>query len=122
MTAMTEAPAIQAETRVPAARLAAFVTRALIAAGLLEADAEIVAGFMAEADLRGSDTHGVIRLPIYLRRIRAGGVNARPNIRVVGERSHAKFLDRRANGVPLPKALRDSLDAVARDFNIAPLE
>ena len=38
---------------------------------------------MVEADLRGSDTHGVIRLPLYVRRIRAGGVNARPNIRVV---------------------------------------
>jgi LDH2 family malate/lactate/ureidoglycolate dehydrogenase len=39
-----------------------------------------------------------------------------------GEQSHAKLQDRRANGVPMPKALRDSLDAVARDLNIAPLE
>jgi LDH2 family malate/lactate/ureidoglycolate dehydrogenase len=38
-----------------------------------------------------------------------------------GEQSHAKLQDRRANGVPMPKALRDSLDAVARDLNIAPL-
>ena len=33
---------------------------------------------MVEADLRGSDTHGVIRLPLYLRRLKAGGVNPRP--------------------------------------------
>jgi len=39
-----------------------------------------------------------------------------------GEQSHAKFLERRAHGVPMPKALRDSLDALARDLNIAPLE
>ena len=39
-----------------------------------------------------------------------------------GEQSHLKQLDRRANGVPMPKALRDSLDAVARDLGIAPLE
>ena len=39
-----------------------------------------------------------------------------------GEQSHTKLLDRRAHGVPMPKALRDSLDAVARDLNVAPLE
>ena len=39
-----------------------------------------------------------------------------------GEQSHAKLLERRTHGVPMPKALRDSLDALARDLNIAPLE
>jgi L-2-hydroxycarboxylate dehydrogenase (NAD+) len=39
-----------------------------------------------------------------------------------GEQSHTKLLDRRAHGVPMPKALRDSLDAVARDLNIALLQ
>ena len=81
------------EPRVPAARLAAFITRALVAAGLPAADAEIIAGLMVEADLRGSDTHGVIRLPIYLRRIRAGGVNVKPNIRVVSDRPSAALID-----------------------------
>jgi L-2-hydroxycarboxylate dehydrogenase (NAD+) len=39
-----------------------------------------------------------------------------------GEQSHAKLLERREHGVPMPKALRDSLDALARDLNVAPLE
>ncbi len=39
-----------------------------------------------------------------------------------GEQSHAKLVERRAHGVPMPKALRESLDAVARDLKIAPLE
>jgi L-2-hydroxycarboxylate dehydrogenase (NAD+) len=39
-----------------------------------------------------------------------------------GEQSHTKLLDRRAHGVPIPKALRESLDALARDLNIAALE
>src|SRR4029077_1313327 len=39
-----------------------------------------------------------------------------------GEQSHAKLLERRAHGVPMPKALRDSLDALARDLGIAALE
>jgi LDH2 family malate/lactate/ureidoglycolate dehydrogenase len=38
-----------------------------------------------------------------------------------GEQSHAKLLDRRAHGVPIPKSLRESLDAVARDLAVAPL-
>jgi L-2-hydroxycarboxylate dehydrogenase (NAD+) len=38
-----------------------------------------------------------------------------------GEQSHAKSLDRRAHGIPMPKALRESLDTVARELNVAPL-
>lgn len=38
-----------------------------------------------------------------------------------GEHSHAKRLDRRARGVPMSKALRESLDTVARELKVAPL-
>jgi LDH2 family malate/lactate/ureidoglycolate dehydrogenase len=50
------------------------------------ADARTVAALMAEADLQGSDGHGVIRLPQYLKRIRSGGVNLNPDIQVVREK------------------------------------
>ena len=80
-------------TRIPAERLATFIARAFGAAGLPLADSETLAGLMVEADLRGSDTHGVIRLPLYVRRIRAGGVNAKPNIRVVSDRPSAALID-----------------------------
>jgi L-2-hydroxycarboxylate dehydrogenase (NAD+) len=79
--------------RIAAAPLVAFVTRALQAAGLSEPDAKSVASLMVEADLRGSDTHGVIRLPIYLRRLKAGGVNPRPNIRIVREKPASALVD-----------------------------
>ena len=39
-----------------------------------------------------------------------------------GEQSHAKLLDRRAHGVPMQRSLRESLDTVARDLNIALLD
>jgi LDH2 family malate/lactate/ureidoglycolate dehydrogenase len=39
-----------------------------------------------------------------------------------GEQSHHKREDRITNGIPMPKPLRDSLDAAARDLGIAPLE
>src|SRR5262252_4903408 len=79
--------------RIAPAALAAFVKRALEAAGLSSEDAEIVAGLMVEADLRGSDTHGVIRLPLYLRRLKAGGVKPRPNIRIVQEKPSTALID-----------------------------
>jgi L-2-hydroxycarboxylate dehydrogenase (NAD+) len=79
--------------RVPADALAAFARRAFEAARLPTRDAEQVAGLMVEADLRGSDTHGVIRLPLYVRRLRAGGINKSPNIRLVKEKPAAALVD-----------------------------
>ena len=38
-----------------------------------------------------------------------------------GEQSHRKRQDRTKNGIPVPKPLRESLDAAARDLAIAPL-
>jgi L-2-hydroxycarboxylate dehydrogenase (NAD+) len=89
----TKAVGSTGTARMAAAPLISFVMRALQAAGLSEHDAKIVAGLMVEADLRGSDTHGVIRLPIYLRRLKAGGVNPRPNIRIVREKPASALID-----------------------------
>ncbi|HXW40741.1 MAG TPA: Ldh family oxidoreductase [Xanthobacteraceae bacterium] len=69
------------------------MARVFAAVGLPATDAATLAKLMVEADLRGSDTHGVIRLPLYVRRIRAGGINTRPNIRVVSDRPSAALLD-----------------------------
>src|SRR5262249_24533740 len=87
-----EAGAIEVP-RVQAAPLAAFIKRAFETAGLPAADADVVAGLMVEADLRGADTHGVIGLPLYLRRVKAGGVNPRPNIRIVREKPSTALVD-----------------------------
>jgi L-2-hydroxycarboxylate dehydrogenase (NAD+) len=81
------------QTRVPATQLAAFVARAFVAAGLPDTDAQTVAGLMVEADLRGSDTHGVIRLPLYIRRLRAGGIKAKPDIRILSDRAGVALID-----------------------------
>ncbi|MCC7347969.1 MAG: Ldh family oxidoreductase, partial [Variibacter sp.] len=82
-----------ATPRVGPDQLKAFATRAFAAAGLPEADAAAVAGLMVEADLRGSDTHGVIRIPLYVKRIRAGAINLTPNIRVVSDKPSAALVD-----------------------------
>src|SRR5262245_23509798 len=79
------APTLSTDRRFQASALEALVARALTAVGLPGSDAERVAPLMILADLRGSDGHGIFRLPQYIRRIRAGGVTVRPNIRVVQE-------------------------------------
>ena len=45
-------------------------------------DAARCAELMSEADLTGADGHGIFRLPQYVRRLKAGGFNKRPNITV----------------------------------------
>jgi LDH2 family malate/lactate/ureidoglycolate dehydrogenase len=80
------------QVMVDLARLRYFIAMAFEAVGMPAADARTVAGLMAEADLQGSDGHGVIRLPQYLKRIRAGGVNLHPAIRVVQERAGTALL------------------------------
>jgi LDH2 family malate/lactate/ureidoglycolate dehydrogenase len=81
------------EQRFHCSELEAFVARALTAVGLPKTDAEQVAQLMILADLRGSDGHGIFRLPQYVRRIRAGGTNVRPNIRVVQETDATALVD-----------------------------
>jgi LDH2 family malate/lactate/ureidoglycolate dehydrogenase len=74
-------------TRIPFERLRDFIAVAFERVGVPADDAHTLGSLMAEADLQGSDGHGVIRLAPYLRRIKAGGVNVRPDIRVVSERA-----------------------------------
>jgi len=82
-----------ASTRIDPARLRDFIGAAFRKLGMPDDDATIVAALMADADLQGSDGHGVIRLPHYARRIRAGGLNLHPAIRVLQERPGMALID-----------------------------
>jgi LDH2 family malate/lactate/ureidoglycolate dehydrogenase len=79
--------------RVTIADLQLFIARILQGVGMPEADAGTVAGIMAQADARGADAHGVFRLPAYVKRIRAGGINLTPELRIVNERAGMALLD-----------------------------
>jgi len=56
----------------------AFARALLLAHGVPQKDAGTVAACLVRADLRGVDTHGLVRLPGYLDRVRRGLVNAKP--------------------------------------------
>src|SRR5256885_7041623 len=91
--AYATAPRSDAPTRVAPAWLRDFIGAAFRSLGMRDDDAAAVAALMAEADLQGSDGHGVTRLPQYARRIKAGGLNVRPNIHVVREQAGTALLN-----------------------------
>jgi len=56
-------------------------------------DAQTVARNLVLAELRGVDSHGLIRLPVYTRRLHANVVNARPLINVTRPFAAAALVD-----------------------------
>ncbi len=68
---------------VKADELRSFCRATLVQAGLDDPGAEIVAESLVEADLRGISTHGVVRLWLYERRVRAGLIRPNPDMEVV---------------------------------------
>ena len=74
---------------------------------------------MAASDISGADGHGVFRLPQYIRRIKAGGLNTRPEIKVI-RRARATALVDGDNGLGslvVARAVEEAI-ALARDNGV----
>ena len=74
-------------------QLALFIGRCFIAVEVPEDDAKIVAELMSEADVNGSDGHGVFRLPQYIERIKNKGINLQPNISIAEDKGAMAVVD-----------------------------
>lgn len=108
-----------AHPRVAHDDLVHFIAAAYRAAGIPEADAQKAAGLMAQSDISGADGHGVFRLPQYIRRIRAGGLNTRPDIKII-RRAKATALVDGDNGLGslvVARAVEEAI-ALARDNGV----
>jgi LDH2 family malate/lactate/ureidoglycolate dehydrogenase len=80
---MDDVTKVKAEpTRVKVTAAKGLIADALGAVGMEAANAARCAELMVEADLTGADAHGVFRIPHYVKRIQAGGINVRANITV----------------------------------------
>jgi LDH2 family malate/lactate/ureidoglycolate dehydrogenase len=80
--------------RVPAAIMHRFCMDALTAAGVPEDGARITADSLIDAELAGLASHGVVRLlPAYVRRVRAGTMKAKPEIKILRQRPAAALID-----------------------------
>ena len=83
-------------TRVRHEKLTRFVTRSFEKLGVSAGDAEIAADVLVAADLRGVDTHGVIRFnpqAWYVKWLTEGSMTARPNIQIISESASTALID-----------------------------
>lgn len=58
-------------------------------------DAEIVADSLVQADLRGVESHGVVRTDIYLKRVEAGKIDPKSTIQIISDTGPAVLIDGR---------------------------
>lgn len=80
-------------TRVPHEKLFAFCRDCFLKVGVRPEDAEITADNLLFANLRGIDSHGVVRMRIYAERLRAGSTKAQTRIEIVQETAASALID-----------------------------
>ena len=109
----------QAAPTAPAEALKRFATEIFARTGMPKADAAVVADVLVWANLRGVDTHGVMRIPRYVDLIETGDMNPRPAITVRTETPASVLIeaDRAAGPVAM---MRGTTEAVrkARDAGV----
>lgn len=70
-----------------------FCKNVLLKTGLSKEDASTVADSILFANLRGIDSHGIIRFPFYLKRLEVKGTNSHPQIKKIKEGLSTILLD-----------------------------
>src|SRR5687767_11053600 len=107
------------ETPIASARLTQFTAACLERLGLAAADARLVAETLVAANLRGVDSHGVVRLPHYATRLRNGSVKARPSIaaRRTGPSTALVEGDAGMGQLVAARAMREAI-AIARESGV----
>lgn len=70
-----------------------FCVSACKAVQLSQEHAELLVDALIQADLRGVHSHGVIRLPDYIKGYQTGGINPNPSIKVVKESGATAVID-----------------------------
>jgi ureidoglycolate dehydrogenase (NAD+) len=84
---------MSASTCISADKLRQICADILKAAGVRVEEAPLIADCLVYANLRGVDTHGVIRLKFYLQRIAAGGDNPKAQIAIIRESATTALLE-----------------------------
>jgi uncharacterized oxidoreductase len=78
---------------VPAETVRSLLTAMFSAAGSEPEEAQAIARHLVDANLTGHDSHGVIRVPIYLNRLRQGGVRCNQHVSTVVDAGALVVLD-----------------------------
>ncbi len=64
-----------------------------MALGFPKKDSLVIAQLMAQADMQGSDGHGIFRLAPYAKRIKGGAINLHPEIKIVKDKPAMALID-----------------------------
>lgn len=86
-------PGSENERRVLAEDLLTRVTDIFIDCGMSNADASLLADSLVAADIRGIHSHGVLRVPDYVKKLREHGVDPRGRPSVVKDNGAALVID-----------------------------
>jgi ureidoglycolate dehydrogenase (NAD+) len=105
--------------RVGRAELHAFTSAIFVAAGVSPAHADEWATMLIWANLRGTDSHGIIRIPRYIDLLRAKSINPSPNMRIERKAGAAVVLeaDRAPAAVAMTRAMAEAI-ACAREVGV----
>ncbi len=79
--------------RVPWQVLHQFVAEIFVRMGMPDADAVTEADALLWANLRGVDSHGVVRMPWYLDNVDSGIMNPKPDVRIISEAAATVFIE-----------------------------
>src|ERR1700761_9000860 len=85
------------------------VSRIFSAAGCSDEHAATVADVLLWANLRGVDSHGVVRVPRYVEMFKCGEAKAKPAIKITRPRPAVVVVG--ADGAPGPVALKAAMTA-----------
>lgn len=96
MTAPTKGP-----VRISAQALNHFSRDLFIAKGVAPDHAQTMANALTWADLRGVDTHGISRVPMYFRLLDSQEMNAKPQLRILQETLALTVLDADRSAGPI---------------------
>lgn len=103
-----------------AADLRQLAAAVLEARGVPQADADLTARSLVQADQRGIYSHGLLRLPLYSEALRLGGINPTPAMKLSSNRDAVAVLDADAAlGQVAMQAAVDRVLAVGREHGIA---
>jgi LDH2 family malate/lactate/ureidoglycolate dehydrogenase len=83
----------QDEVRIPGETLQAFTKDVFVKLGMPPEDAQTEAEVLVWANLRGVDSHGVLRIPSYMRAVERGAMNPTPEIRIANETAATLLID-----------------------------
>ena len=88
-----------------------FATDIFVRTGMPQSDAAVVAEVLVWANLRGVDTHGVMRIPRYVDLIENGDMNPRPAIRIRTETPASVLIeaDRAAGPIAMTRAATEAV-------------